>query len=323
MSVTYTKDITLWYGQPVQLVYTVNFIEPKAAYNFVANDLWVFEKDGAYASQVQGRYTDSNGSVDNKFTTDLAAFGVDNIDMDQAFYVAEAKDLTKPFDAAKLAELGLVTKFFIEKAPVEGVTMSGNIITYNGKVDQVDVEGQLYLRHDNGAEVKLTTSFDNDDKFINYVVLKFDPFTDLTATNDTVTVNVTEIRKYDIAGLSLFDIYESRLGDGEASEPIVDLFDENGDSFVGDGTNGWTAGATYDVIYNEAQITTNLSDVTAQIPDAYRNAIKWENNVLTFDNTYNMQLRKDVYITIDMTVNYKWASKSAKTVVRFTNPELK
>ncbi|MBQ5664001.1 MAG: hypothetical protein IIV19_06190, partial [Bacteroidaceae bacterium] len=116
---------------------------------------------------------------------------------------------------------------------------------------------------------------------------------------------------------------ESRLGDGKASEPIVDLFDENGDSFVGDGTNGWTAGATYDVIYNEAQITTNLSDVTAQIPDAYRNVIKWENNVLTFDNTYNMQLRKDVYITIDMTVNYKWDSKSAKTVVRFTNPELK
>jgi hypothetical protein len=328
-TITYTKKFNLWYGQPVELVYTVNFTDPVAGYDFAHNDLWVFESAVfGYASQVQGRYTKSNGTID-KMARNIAKFGVDNIDMDKAFNVVDAEG--KLYTDEELAELGIVTAFdFVNKPEkdADGITFDGNVITYNDKAPSVQVKGQLYLQHSNGAKIEIATpSFAEDGAYANYNVLKFDPLTEITA-NDSV-VEITDVTTYSVKALSLFDIYESRNGDNKPSVlnegTIVNLITDAGTWLKGDGYNGWTTGAKYSDIY--PSLEPEFADVNIVIPDAYRNekAITWdaENGVLTFDNTPNMKLVKEVEIPITLTITYTWGVKTETANVVFTTPEIK
>lgn len=315
-TVTYTRDITLWYGQKVQLIYTLNFTKP-ALYDFVANPLYTIEQDGAYASKVQASYKDAADKEDVA-TKNLAKFDVKNVNMDQAFYVASVNKLETPLTAEELLVEGLVTKFELEDT-YAGIEFdeAGKILAYNGNADYVDVTGKLYLKHDNGAMTELATSFDSNDKFKGYKVMKFDPFTALTAVD--YTENIKDVKVYNVNVLSLFDIYESRTGDNVASTPKVDLFDKNGNIFVGTGNNGWANQAKFETVYHAADASIAFSDVNVEINDAYRKVMSWDPDtyVLTFDNTHEMKLQTTIEIPVTLTVNYKWGSKSATTTITF------
>ena len=323
-TVTYTKNITLWYGQPVQLVYTLNFDMPEAGYNFAHNDLWVFEKDGRWVSQVQGNY----GA--DKMTVALESFKVDNIDMDMAFQIVD-KDQNVLMDDAEIKAAGLVTEFEFVTAPKHpGITIANNVITYNGSDAEVFVKGKLYLKHGNGARIAIPTRFDGDGEYSDYSVLKFDPLTDIYAANANIAIK--EIQKYSVNVLEYFDLFESRKGDNKATVLgegegafKVDLITEDATWLIGDGTNGWAAGQDKASMYNG--FTFSYSDVDVQIPQQYKNAIKWDstNGVLSFDNTYNMKLSVPVSIKVKLNVNYTWApegGKSATSVITFYNPDV-
>ena len=204
----------------------------------------------------------------------------------------------------------------------------------------VGVTGKLYLKHDGQSGLyEIKTNFDKGGIYENYNVLKFDPFTKVGAPEAEVTVEVTEIKEYVIPALSLFEMYESRLGDGEKSTPVVNLFDKNSANgyFVGNGSNGWANQSTYAEIYPTASFAPKFSKVGHEIPDAFANAIRWENIsndpneeiwALIFDNTYNMSLQEVVEIPITLTVDYLWApakeeDRTATVTVKFINPELK
>lgn len=324
--VVYTKEITLWYGQPVVLEYTVDFTMPEAGYNFQHNELWVFTQGERYVSQVQGRYTDAAGNVD-KTTIALDVFQVDNIDMDMAFNVVD-KDGNVLMDAEELVAAGLTTEFaFVTEPKDAGIVMADNIITYNGKDVEVYVNGKLYLNHDNGARIAIPTRFDNNEAYADYAVLKFDPLTDVTAKNENVAI--TEVKKYEVNVLERFDIFESRKGDNNATVLAgglkVDLID-GADWLVGNDENGWAADRTVKQMFGN-NFEYNYSDVDVKIPQQYKNAIKWDSTTgkLTFDNTPNMKLSVPVEIEVSLTVDYTWApvnGKKATAVITFYNPDV-
>ncbi|MBE6303314.1 MAG: hypothetical protein E7089_05205 [Bacteroidales bacterium] len=308
--VIYTDDITLWYGQKVKLVYTVDFEMPKAAYNFAHVDLWVKSAETGLYSDVQGNYSPDKTSVA------LTSFSVSNIDMDKAFVVVDKDDKV----VTNLGELGLVTEFAIEDATYDtGIAFTGNVLAYNGKTEFVNVKGNLYLQHTEGQKIALETVFDTDDAYKNYVVNKFDPFTDLVA--EDITINIAEVQKYSLDVRSRFSIYESRdgsdnatvLGDGDGF--TVDLLTDAGKYIVGNGTNGWASGKKIAGIYGGVYtpvMTFKVAD--SEIPDKYAHVIKYDeaNRVLTFDNTANLELDKPVTIKVDATIDYAWGEEGGK-----------
>ena len=340
--VTYTMDVTLWYGQKAQFIYTVNFVRP-TIYNFQHNDLWVFTDNGYY-SKAMGRYTtDAAGKVVDKNSTAVRAFAIDNINMDKVFNIIETVPglpsviLSDENDFAEYAERGLVTEFdFVVEPKDANITIVNNILDYNGRDAFVEVYGKLFLQHDNGARIQLATSFDEGKAYCDYIVKKFDPLTDLMADKEYVYIPVTEVKEIYVDVLKNFSIYESRNGDNKPYELydtdgeafVVDLITDAAKWFVGTGYNGWYYGKTvnsldmYGVDFESA-----YSDVDPAIPAQYKNYIKWDavNGKLTFDNTYNLTLAVPVEIPVSLTVDYKWApegGKKATTKYVFFNPQV-
>lgn len=340
--VTYTMDVTLWYGQKAQFIYTVNFVRP-TIYNFQHNDLWVFTDNGYY-SKAMGRYTtDAAGKVVDKNSTAVRAFAIDNINMDKVFNIIETIDglpsviLSDENDFAEYVERGLVTEFdFVVEPKDANITIVNNILNYNGRDAFVEVYGKLFLQHDNGARIQLATSFDEGKAYCDYIVKKFDPLTDLKADKEYVYIPVTEVKEIYVDVLKNFSIYESRNGDNEPYKLyntdgeafVVDLITDAAKWFVGNGYNGWYYGKTvnsldmYGVDFESA-----YSDVDPAIPAQYKNYIKWDavNGKLTFDNTYNLTLAVPVEIPVSLTVDYKWApegGKKATTKYVFFNPQV-
>ena len=321
-TVVYTKEMTLWYGQPVVLEYTVDFTMPEAGYNFMHNDLWVFVQGERYVSQVQGKYTASKTAID------LESFEVDNIDMDMAFNVVD-KDGNVLLDNEELVAAGLTTEFsFVTEPKDAGISMTDNVITYNGKDAEVYVNGKLFMNHDNGARIAIPTRFDNGEAYADYAVIKFDPLTDVTAHNGNIAI--TEVEKYEVKVLKYFDIFESRKGNNVATElngMKIDLITEAGEWLIGDGANGWAADKTIQDMYGFLdKFVASYSDVDVKIPQQYKNAIKWnaEEGILTFDNTPNMQLNVPVEIEVTLNVDYTWApvgGKKATAKITFYNPD--
>ena len=317
--VVYTDEITLWYGQEVKLIYTVDFAMPSAAYNFSAVDLWVMtsEKTKDLYSQVQGNYSP------NKESVALTSFSVSNIDMDKAFVVTEVVgEETKV--VADPAALGLVTEFEIEDDNVDaGIEFTGNVLAYNGKTDAVNVKGNLYLEHTNGARIALETVFETEAAYANYVVNKFDPFTALEA--EDITIDIKEVQEYKLDVRSRFSIYESRDGSGDATklganEFTVDLLSASGAYIVGNGSNGWAKDKTINAIYGgleKPKMTFKVVEST--IDDKYAHVIKYDEvkRILSFDNTPNLVLDKKVTIKVVATIDYTWGSKDATLNVTF------
>lgn len=340
--VTYTMDVTLWYGQKAQFIYTVNFVRP-TIYNFQHNDLWVFTDDGYY-SKAMGRYTtDALGTDVDKNSTAVRAFAIDNINMDKVFNIIETIDglpsviLSDENDFAEYVERGLVTEFdFVVEPKDANITIVDNILNYNGRDAFVEVYGKLFLQHDNGARIQLATSFDEGKAYCDYIVKKFDPLTDLIADKEYVYIPVTEVNVISVDVLKNFSIYESRNGDNKPYELynadgeafVVDLITAAGKWFVGSGYNGWYYGKTVNSLdMYGVEFESAYSDVNPAIPAQYKNYIKWDavSGKLTFDNTYNLTLAVPVEIPVTLTVDYKWApegGKPATTKYVFFNPQV-
>lgn len=340
--VTYTMDVTLWYGQKAQFIYTVNFVRP-TIYNFQHNDLWVFTDNGYY-SKAMGRYTTNAAGTDvDKNSVEVRAFAIDNINMDKVFNIIETIDglpsviLSDENDFAEYVERGLVTEFdFVVEPKDANITIVDNILNYNGRDAFVEVYGKLFLQHDNGARIQLATSFDEGKAYCDYIVKKFDPLTDLKADKEYVYIPVTEVKEIYVDVLKNFSIYESRNGDNKPYELynadgeafVVDLITAAGKWFVGSGTNGWYYGKTVNSLdMYGVEFESAYSDVDPAIPAQYKNYIKWDavNGKLTFDNTYNLTLAVPVEIPVSLTVDYKWApegGKKATTKYVFFNPQV-
>ncbi len=318
----YVKNITLWYGQEIELIYDVTFTVP-TQYDFQHNDLWVYDTDG-YFSQVKPRYRGLTASRYEVWTDTrlLYDFSVEDVDMDTAFDVVDTEaEVVEPLTDEQLAELGITTKFFFVEEPedanikfVEGT----NAIAYNGKDDSVHVAGKLMMSHSNGASFELPTSFDEGGIYADYIVKKFNPLCDLSINPDAPKkIEVTEAKVYTVKAIDYFDLFESRDGSGTpyvwADGFKVNLIDHETKTWmIGNGkpssvetSNGWYNTRNREQVY---KMTSEFS-LGAEIPAQYKNNITWipEEGIISFDASKNIELTKDVVIPVKLSVDLPWA----------------
>lgn len=299
-SMIFAGTFTTWYGQEVTVKHKFNITLP--VYDFKHQTYYVLQDPSkVYYSQVTGKYTPEYP------TPALEKYEANNIELDKAFYVAD-KDGNK---VADLAKLGLVTDFDIEDATHPGITMSDdNIITYNGKMDKVNVLGKLFIQNTNGTKVELPTCFATTYK--DYYVAKYDPIGTLKATNFTQKIENAKV--YDIPVLGLFSL-KDRRNFVEAYELITpyDAATNTGGTWVaGNDANGFATGTDPVTVYD---LKCDWSAV--KIPAGYEEIIKFNNGILSFDNTNHMGIVEDINIDITFQINYKWGYREAKVTVTF------
>lgn len=328
----YVKNITLWYGQEIELVYDVTFTVP-TNYDFKHNDLWVYDTNG-YFSQVKPRYrglTASRYEVDTN-TRLLYDFSVEDVDMDTAFDVVDtAADADEPLTDEQLAELGITTKFFFVEEPEDDnieFVPGTNAIAYNGKDNSVHVAGKLMMSHSNGASFELPTSFDEGGIYAGYIVKKFNPLCDLSINpNAPKKIEVTEAKVYTVKAIDYFDLFESRDGSGTpyvwADGFKVNLIDHETKTWmIGNGkpssvetSNGWYNTRNREQVY---KMTSEFS-LGAEIPAQYKNNITWipEEGIISFDASKNIELTKDVVIPVKLSVDLPWAYTEKTVEITF------
>lgn len=328
----YVKNITLWYGQEIELVYDVTFTVP-TNYDFKHNDLWVYDTNG-YFSQVKPRYrglTASRYEVDTN-TRLLYDFSVEDVDMDTAFDVVDtAADADEPLTDEQLAELGITTKFFFVEEPEDDnikFVPGTNAIAYNGKDNSVHVAGKLMMSHSNGASFELPTSFDEGGIYAGYIVKKFNPLCDLSINpNAPKKIEVTEAKVYTVKAIDYFDLFESRDGSGTpyvwADGFKVNLIDHETKTWmIGNGkpssvetSNGWYNTRNREQVY---KMTSEFS-LGAEIPAQYKNNITWipEEGIISFDASKNIALAKDVVIPVKLSVDLPWAYTEKTVEITF------
>ncbi len=304
-TVVYKKLVTLWYGQQVELTRTVKFNLP--TYDYAHTTHYVYDGGNRYYSKAQGEY---NPSIE---ATNVSAFNVADIKLLNAFYVTDgSKNLTEE----EIAAAGLVREFSLV-GTFDGITLTNNVLSYQGKTPEVPVTATLAIANSNNTMIVLPTAFDGDGAYSDYVVKKYDPLMSLTTDDENgyVYVPVGDELSYNVKVLKFFNLFENRDG----KKGLVDLIDNEGNWTVGDDNNGLAMNVTGQSLYG---LNTNYSGVT--IPADYTNIISWQKNdqegVLTFDNTNQIDLANPIVIPVTFAVDYTWGYYDATVKVVFYNP---
>lgn len=298
----YTKEITLWYGQEVRLVQDVVFVLP-AVYDFKHSPIYVYGSDAeGYYSEVQPYY------LPDLPTTALEVFDVKTVNMNTAFNVKNSDgevlilDTENGTTTDEVNNLNFVAEFELEPTYGEGIAINNNAISYYDEDEYVDVYGALYVEFDNGARMKVATNFDGG-IYDNYIVKKFDPILKPVA-NYTYPVEVDNAREYTV---SIFDIVELQ----DVRE--YDLVDGRG-FVVGDDENGFAMGVNTAELYGlGVEWADNISNLDVEI----RKYFSFENGVLTFDNSGQVELTKPVPVKVNMNVYSAWGTYPMEVVVTF------
>ena len=298
-TVPYSKTFTTWYGQVITIEHTLNFTLPE--YDFEHVPVWVKKGTAGYFSRVMGKY---NPSVTSEA---VEAFSVVDVDLDAAFDVINVAG--ERLDSEALAKLGLVTEFVIETESHDGIEMKGNVLSYNGKADFVDVKGNLYIVNDNDSRVQLPTNFDPDHIYYTYVVKKYDPIGDFSVVANP-SIDVIDSRVYPVNILDYVTLKDNRDG-RSAYDLIVD-----GKWLVGNGINGYADSKSVVDLYG-LKVTYGMND--SWVPASVKKFISFDEKTgtLVFDASKDLTLLEPVDVKLTVTIDYIWGTKTSEITVTF------
>ena len=295
----YACTFTTWYGQVVNVTKLVKFNMPK--FDFAHNEYYVFEDDTRFYSQVAPEYTFNPEGSDA-----IDTYTVANVELESVFFVIDENN--EILDATLMEKYGLVVDYIIEEKAEDrpGIEMiNGNEIVYLGSNDEVNVYGNLYIQNSDTAKtrIKFVTSFDDDAVYGDYVVKKFNPI--LKADVEPCVVYVNNDKPFTVNPLNYISLGDDRRGAAAAKKPSYDLIDfDLGAWVMGDGKNGFAAGKTSADVYG---LTIDWTWSEASVPAQLKGQFVWnEDNTLTFLNTHNVALTKDVNLNITLTIENVW-----------------
>ena len=295
----YACTFTTWYGQVVNVTKLVKFNMPK--FDFAHNEYYVFEDDTRFYSQVAPEYTFKPEGSDA-----IDTYTVANVELESVFFVIDENN--QILDKALMEKYGLVVEYIIEEKAEDrpGIEMiNGNEIVYLGSNDEVNVYGNLYIQNSDTAKtrIKFVTSFDDDAVYGDYVVKKFNPI--LKAEVDPCVVYVNNDKPFTVNPLNYISLGDDRRGAAAAKKPSYDLIDfDLGAWVMGNGENGFAAGKTSADVYG---LTIDWTWSEASVPAQLKGQFVWnEDNTLTFLNTHNVALTKDVNLNITLTIENVW-----------------
>ena len=309
MYVDYVTTYTTWYGQEITLEKRVDFVFP--GFDFKHNFNYVYGADVDFYSQVQPLYTWMN---DNE-SEGLLKFNVADVDLRAAFKVVDAE--LNEISADELAELGLVYNFVIEDKTHTGIEIDSatDKLSYYGANPYVNVRANLYIVNDNGTEYVVPTSFDEGGKYASYNVVKFNPIGTAEVIKNP-TVNVNNAIQYHVHVLDYVKLMDYRSS-GRQNYPLI----ADGAWVVGNGENGFAqrvqVGADYMYRITE-DWKWDTSDVDNKDILPY---ITFNNGVLTFDNSQQLELTAPFTIPVTLRFQNCWMEKPQQVTVKVTfNP---
>ena len=295
----YACTFTTWYGQVVNVTKLVKFNMPK--FDFAHNEYYVFEDDTRFYSQVAPEYTFNPEGSDA-----IETYTVANVELESVFFVIDENN--QILDKALMEKYGLVVDYIIEEKAEDrpGIEMiNGNEIVYLGSNDEVNVYGNLYIQNSDTAKtrIKFVTTFDDDDVYGDYVVKKFNPI--LKAEVDPCVVYVNNDKPFTVNPLNYITLGDDRRGAAATKKSSYDLIDfDLGAWVMGNGENGFAAGKTSADVYG---LTIDWTWSEASVPAQLKGQFVWnEDNTLTFLNTHNVALTKDVNLNITLTIENVW-----------------
>lgn len=260
-ALAYSKKMTLWYGQEVEFIKTVNFTAPEVYFQRVAN--YVEEAFDGYATYVQPYYFPNSD-----YATALEKFDVNKVDLNAAFDLQEADAtsvITVPVSGNErgiaVSANGNVYRPEFRLTDVKdiykdgkGILLYDNYISYYGKDEFVNVDANLYLRNDNGDEMKIATNFDaaveGYEDYTNYVVWGYNPIN--MPTGEDMFEEVTDYGEYEVDLTEMFSMKDRRGHTGKITGwEMINKGRVYGDNFLvdGDGENGFAEGYNAGYIY--------------------------------------------------------------------------
>ena len=349
LEVTYTKTLNLWYGQDVELVVKVVIAKP-TIYNLVYSSLYV--KLGNSCDQINGLFSSVYPFYDPDLKSSangvaLAGFNTEKVDMDKAFNIVNG---TVIMTDEAIAEAGLVAEFELEEtydfseyntgkdadaqrvldwAKDELTGDKTNKLIYNADPCHAPVTGNLYILNTNGSKMQLTTNFDTEEAYKNYVVKKYDPILDpvltgakyanaaekdmIKATPDVIDIEITSAIEYILNPLLCIELKDYR--NGFANYDLINR--QTGAWVVGEeknGThNGFATGRDVRDIYKLA-IEWNESPVPAEL----RKVIYMtDDNKVVFDNTAEQVLVEPFVYTVTLKITSPWGTHKVEIPFRF------
>lgn len=343
-ALAYSKKVTLWYGQEVEFVKSVNFTTPSVWFQRV--DQYVYATASGYATDVQPEY-----APDSRPETALASFDVNKVDLNAAFDLKDAdglitvpvKDEGDQLRGIAVAKNGNVYRPDFRLTDVKdaynattrkGILEYNNYISYYGKDRFVNVDADLYLQNDNGAEMKIATNFDatieGTEDYTNYVVNVYDP---IDLPNGTAYVeSVIEYGDYTIDLTNVFSMKDVRgremINKNRAfgSEYLVYGDDNNGfynGYYAGDVYGYWTRNeqgvveAQDEFVPVEVRFDWVLPDDAQQLINKGLLDFQKRTGKIVFKYTSQNDLKRDIVIKVSMTAVTAWGEHTANTEVTF------
>lgn len=292
----------------------------------------------------------------------LRDFNTEKVDMDKAFNIVDttvADANARILTAEQIAEAGLVADFELEEtydfseynagkdadaqrvlewAEEETIVPEGDVnrvvmvktnkLIYNADVCHAPVTGNLYLVNSDGSKLKLTTNFDTEKAYKDYVVKKYDPILDpvlvgakytnapeydeIKATADVIDIEISSAKEYVLNPLLCIELKDYRNG-----YKNFDLINRSTGEWVKGGKSsvydGFAEGRDVRDIY-KLGIEWTESPVPAQL----RKVIYMtQDNKVVFDNTGEQVLVEPFTYTVTLKITSPWGTHSIAIPFRF------
>lgn len=292
----------------------------------------------------------------------LRDFNTEKVDMDKAFNIVDttvADANARILTAEQIAEAGLVADFELEEtydfseynagkdadaqrvlewAEEETIVTEGDVnkvvmvktnkLIYNADVCHAPVTGNLYIVNTKGPKLQLTTNFDTEEAYQDYVVKKYDPILDpvlvgakyatapekdaIPTTKDVIDIEISSAKEYVLNPLLCIELKDYRNGykNFDLINRQTGEWVKGGESSVHD---GFAKGRDVRDIY-KLGIEWTESPVPAQL----RKVIYMtRDNKVVFDNTGEQVLVEPFTYTVTLKITSPWGTHSIDIPFRF------
>lgn len=273
------------------------------AYAVKHNDVWVAynAENGSYYSNVKGLWM-----PDGKLSP-ISSFSTENVALEEAFEIVKIVDgQMVAVSAEEIEAQGLILSFALD-AEYEGISITDNLMTYNGKEEKVGVDGELYV-----GELLIPTAFN---EYENYEVFGYDPIGLWSVEAEDVISTETAKPQYSlnvIDKLSLKDVRGFEL----ISENATDVVNP---WIVGDDENGYVSQISPKEVFqlSDLVVTHRFVDAATGFDTDVLNGrvvVDDATGEITFNNLNNMALQKDVIVEVTVTLSYPWGEDKVGVV---------
>ena len=188
-----------------------------------------------------------------------------------------------------------------------------NVMTYNSPADTAPVSAELFLVNTkDGAEYnRVALPIANAEEYAGYFVNKYDPLGDLAATA-TLTEQVVGKATYSVNVAKALNLKDKLGNDFVKNGAITTAYDYSSNFF------GIEMSADIDAAKASVPVEWKANVTFTRVPADETQPLK--DYVVTFDNTTELQMLKDLEVKVPVKLTYTWGETETEITVKFLAP---